>query len=305
MELFEILDHIAMTTTSHLYICHCLKQWSDAKKIYFAISIFIKLDQQWVLEAMTRLGAENITTIVAAGEYLSTHVPEDGPILDYGAVHALMCGQRGGPIQCYSCQESGHVITNCPHKAQDASALGATLAYNQPSAPYQRSNTSAQDMAREMEVTRRLQKTSLAERCMDASTQKLLQLCERVELACDWIPAAAAAERTAGELHTLSLPQGEARGHKTMTRLEVEEMAHALEAACCCEIVADDTPALDADWGKFHNPWACQVKRWGEGQLDVIVSAVLILDDIVDLLVKLLTGLAGAGPRLGGEHTEA
>jgi len=35
---------------------------------------------------------------------------------------------------------------------------------------------------------------------MDASTQKLLQLCERVKLAYDWIPAAAAAERTAGAL---------------------------------------------------------------------------------------------------------
>jgi len=45
---------------------------------------------------------------------------------------------------------------------------------------------------------------------MDASTQKLLQLCERVELACDQISAAAAAERIAGALHTLSVPQGEA-----------------------------------------------------------------------------------------------
>jgi len=65
-------------------------------------------------------------------------------------------------------------------------------------------------MSREMEVTQRLQEASLAERRMDASTQKLLQLCECVELACDWIPSAAAAEHTAGALHTLSLPQGEA-----------------------------------------------------------------------------------------------
>jgi len=79
------------------------------------------------------------------------------------------------------------------------------LAYDRPSAPHQRSNTSAQDMAREMEVTQRLQKTSLVERCVEASTQKLLQLCERVELACNRIPGAAAAERTAGALHTLSL----------------------------------------------------------------------------------------------------
>ena len=42
-----------------------------------------------------------------------------------------------------------------------------------------------------------------------------------------------------------------------------------MEAARRCELVADDTPALDADWGKFHNPWENaqprQVKRWGEG----------------------------------------
>ena len=48
-------------------------------------------------------------------------------------------------------------------------------------------------------------------------------------------------------------------------------MGHIImEAARNCEIVADDTPALDADWGKLHNPWANaqphQVKRWGEGR---------------------------------------
>jgi len=47
-------------------------------------------------------------------------------------------------------------------------------------------------------------------------------------------------------------------------------MGHiTMEAARRCEIVADDTQALDADWGKFHNPWENaqprQVKRWGEG----------------------------------------
>jgi len=46
-------------------------------------------------------------------------------------------------------------------------------------------------------------------------------------------------------------------------------VAHAMEAARRCEIVEDDTQALDADWGKFHNPWEHarphQVKRWGEG----------------------------------------
>jgi len=88
-------------------------------------------------------------------------------------------------------------------------------------------------------------------------------------LVCDLIPAAAAEERAAGALHTLSLAQGEARGHKVMTRQDdVEVMARAMEAARRCEIVADDTHVLDVDWGKFHNPWEHarphQVKRWGE-----------------------------------------
>ena len=55
-----------------------------------------------------------------------------------------------------------------------------------------------------------------------------------------------------------------------MTRQDdVEEMARAMEAARCCEIVADAIPALDADWDKFYNPWEHtrphQVKRWGAG----------------------------------------
>jgi len=37
MELFEILDHTAMTTALHLSIRHRSEQWSDAKKIDFAI----------------------------------------------------------------------------------------------------------------------------------------------------------------------------------------------------------------------------------------------------------------------------
>jgi len=93
MELFEILDHTTITTVLHLYIRHRSKQWSDAKKIDVAIDMFIEADQQWVLEALTRPGAENISTIVAAGEYLSTHVPEDGPVGDGGAVHALTRGR--------------------------------------------------------------------------------------------------------------------------------------------------------------------------------------------------------------------
>jgi len=77
-------------------------------------------------------------------------------------------------------------------------------------------------------------------------------------------------ERAAGASHTVSFSQGEARGHKIMTRQDdVEEMARAMEAARCCEIVADANPALDADWDKFYNPWEHtrphQVKRWGAG----------------------------------------
>ena len=89
-------------------------------------------------------------------------------------------------------------------------------------------------------------------------------------MVCDRIPAAAAEERAAGALHTLSLPQGEACGHQVMTHQDdVEVMARAMEAARRCEIVADGTQALDADWGKFHNPWEHawphQVKRGCEG----------------------------------------
>jgi len=68
-----------------------------------------------------------------------------------------MRSQRGGPVQYFGCQETGHVITNCPHRAQGASAQGATLPYNQPSTPHQRFNTSAQDVARETDATRRFQ----------------------------------------------------------------------------------------------------------------------------------------------------
>jgi len=59
------------------------------------------------------------------------------------------------------------------------------------------------------------------------------------------------------------------RGFKAMWR--DHGMGHiTMEAGRRCEIVADDTPALDADWGKFHNPWENarprQVQRWGEGR---------------------------------------
>ena len=144
--------------------------------------------------------------------------------------------------------------------------LSAILPYNQPTAPHQRSDTSTQEVARETDATQRFLEALAAECRMEASTQKLLLLCERVELVCDRIPTAAAEERAAGALHTLSFPQGEVRGHKFMTRQDdVEEMARAMEAARRCEPMADDTQALDADWGKFHNPWEHarphQVKR--------------------------------------------
>ena len=82
-----------MTTSSHRYIRHRLELWADAKKIDFLIDMFSEAGEACVLAAMTRPGAEQITTVVAAGEYLSTHVPEDGPVGDGGAVHALMRGQ--------------------------------------------------------------------------------------------------------------------------------------------------------------------------------------------------------------------
>jgi len=90
---FGLLDHTIMTTSSHRYIRHRLELWADAKKIDFLIDMFSEAGEACVLAAMTRPGAEQITTVVAAGEYLSTHVPEDGPVGDGGAVHALMHGQ--------------------------------------------------------------------------------------------------------------------------------------------------------------------------------------------------------------------
>ena len=48
-----------------------------------------------MLAAVTLHGAEHITMVAAAGDYLSTHVPEDGLVRDGSAVHALMHGQRG------------------------------------------------------------------------------------------------------------------------------------------------------------------------------------------------------------------
>jgi len=106
-----------------------------------------------VLAAMTQLGEEQITTVTDAGEYLSAHVPEDGPVGDGGALHALTHGWRGGPVQCAGCQKPGHIIGNYPHKAQGTSAPGATLTYNWSNTPHQRTDTCAQDRTRSFLVT--------------------------------------------------------------------------------------------------------------------------------------------------------
>jgi len=114
VELFELLDHTVMTTSSHRYSRHCLELWSDAKKIDFCINMFSEVGHPWVLAAMTRPGAEQITTVAAAGEYLCTHMPEDGLVGDSGAVYALMRDRRGSML-CFGCQEPGDFIANCPH----------------------------------------------------------------------------------------------------------------------------------------------------------------------------------------------
>jgi len=106
-----------------------------------------------------------------------------------------------------------------------------------------------------MDINRRLEEASAAERRVDASTQRLLLLCDRIDLARAQIPREAAAGRSAGVVHTLSLPPVSPREHKVMAgHDDVAEMAHAMEAARRCEIVADTTQALNADWGKIHNP---------------------------------------------------
>jgi len=168
-----------MSTSEHPHSRHHLELWSDAKNIDFFIDMFSVAGETWVLAAMTGPGEEQITTVTVAGEYLSTHVPEEGPVGGGGVLHALTRGRRGRPVQCFGCQEMGHIIM-------------------------------------------------------------------------------------------VSNPQAETWEHTVRTGQDnVEEMARAMEAACCCEIVVDTTQALDADWGKLHNPWehACplQVKRWGEG----------------------------------------
>ena len=217
--------------------------------------MFNEASQAWVLAAMTRPEAEQITTVAAAGDCLSTHKPEDGPVGDSSAVHALTHGRRG-PVHYYGCQEPGHVITNCSHCAEGTNAPGATLTYNRPSAQHQHTNASAQEMAHTMDVNRRLEEASAAERRVEASTQRLLLLCDRVDLACAHAPGEAVAGRSAGVVHTLLLPPVSPLEHKVMAGYDdVAEMACAMEATRRCEIVADTTQALNANWGKIHHPW--------------------------------------------------
>jgi len=202
--------------------------------------------------------------------YLCTHMPEDGLVGDSGSVHALMRGLRG-PMLCFGCQEPGHVITNCPHLAEITSTPGATLTYNRPSAHPQRTNASAQEMAHAMDANQRLEEASAAEHHVDINTQRLLLLSDHVDFACAHAPREAAAGRSAGAVYTVLLPPVSPRKHKVMSgHDDVTEMAGAMEVARRCGIVADATQALNANWGKIHNPWEHawphQFKRWGEGQ---------------------------------------
>jgi len=155
VEFFSFLDHTVMPTSAHRYSRHHLELWSDAKKIDFFIDMFSVAGETWVLTAMTRPGTEQITMVTGAGKYLSTYVPEDGLVGDGGFLHALRRDRRGGPVQCFGCQEMSHFIPNCPHKAQGMSAPAATVpsSYNLPNAPHQHPNTSAQDMAHDMDAT--------------------------------------------------------------------------------------------------------------------------------------------------------
>jgi len=150
-----------------------------------------------------------------------------------------------------------------------------------------------------MEANQCLEEASAAERRLDASTKNLLLLCDCVDLACAHAPGlrAATAGSSAGAVHTLSLSPVSPREHKILgwqpdglaeqwvhpamykvvieTRavghaqvadhVDAAEMARGMDAACQCEILADTSPALNADWGKLHNPWENarphQVKR--------------------------------------------
>jgi len=117
--------------------------------------------------------------------------------------------------QCYGCQELSHVISNCPHCAEGTSASGATLIDNRLSVVLQRTDTSAQDMARTMEVNRRLEGAYATEKQVDSSTNNLLLLCDGADLVFT-APGAAAAGSSAGAVDTLSLPHVSPGEHKML-----------------------------------------------------------------------------------------
>jgi len=137
---------------------------------------------------------------------------------------------------------------------------------------------------------------------VNATTKNLLILCDHLDMVIAHAPGAAAVGSLACVVHTLSLPPVSPREHKmiewqhdgkaeqwvhlaiykeVMERqavghaqvagsVDTAEMTRAMDAARQCEIVADNTQALNVDWGKIYNPWENarprRVKRWGEGQ---------------------------------------
>ena len=76
---------------------------------------------------MMRPGAAHLITMTAVGNYCS-HIPEEGPRGANGCLHTMTNGRRGR-VLCYSCQEPGHVIANCPHRAKSKGAPGIAVAY--------------------------------------------------------------------------------------------------------------------------------------------------------------------------------
>jgi len=78
IELFGLLDHAVMTTSSHIYSHHHLEQRYDIRKIDFLIDMFIKAGQDWVLAVMTRPGTAHLITVHSVVDYLSSHMPEEG-----------------------------------------------------------------------------------------------------------------------------------------------------------------------------------------------------------------------------------
>jgi len=83
--------------------------------------------QDWALAAMTHPGAAQLITMTVMGDYLSSHTPEEGPGGVSKGLHT-MARRQPGQVLCYACQEPGHVIANCPHRAESKGAPGMKLA---------------------------------------------------------------------------------------------------------------------------------------------------------------------------------